>query len=91
MVGRADFDVIKSQYSIENRNTLLNAAESGEPIDAELIDAVDLTIEDEHEDLDGVHDDVLITATGTHFDALTDWLDATDTGRHVHLDRTGDV
>lgn len=47
--------------------------------------------EDEHEDLDGVHDDVLITATGTHFDALTDWLDATDTGRHIHLDRTGDV
>ena len=47
--------------------------------------------EDEHEDLDGVHDDVLITATGTHFDALTDWLDDTDTGRHVHLDRTGDV
>ena len=38
-----------------------------------------------------MHDDVLITATGTHFDALTDWLDATDTGRHVHLDRTGDV
>lgn len=36
MVGRADFDVIKSQYSIDNRNTLLNADESGQPIDAEL-------------------------------------------------------
>ncbi|MCH1883336.1 TIGR04028 family ABC transporter substrate-binding protein [Agrococcus sp. ARC_14] len=36
MVGRADFDVIKSQYSIENRSTLLNADESGAPIDAEL-------------------------------------------------------
>lgn len=36
MVGRADFDVIKSQYSIDNRNTLLNADESGEPLDAEL-------------------------------------------------------
>ena len=36
MVGRADFDVIKSQYSIDNRDTLRNADESGEPIDAEL-------------------------------------------------------
>ncbi|SFS18028.1 peptide/nickel transport system substrate-binding protein [Agrococcus baldri] len=36
MVGRADYDVIKSQYSIENRNTLRNADESGEPIDVEL-------------------------------------------------------
>ncbi|WP_342384260.1 TIGR04028 family ABC transporter substrate-binding protein [Agrococcus sp. KRD186] len=36
MVGRADYDVIKSQYSIENRDTLRNADESGEPIDAEL-------------------------------------------------------
>ncbi|KAA6437931.1 TIGR04028 family ABC transporter substrate-binding protein [Agrococcus sediminis] len=36
MVGRADFDVIKSQYSIENRSTLQNADADGEPIDAEL-------------------------------------------------------
>ncbi|MDR7234792.1 TIGR04028 family ABC transporter substrate-binding protein [Agrococcus sp. BE272] len=36
MVGRADFDVIKSQYSIENRSTLQNAYADGEPIDAEL-------------------------------------------------------
>ncbi|MBO1768627.1 TIGR04028 family ABC transporter substrate-binding protein [Agrococcus sp. TF02-5] len=36
MVGRADFDVIKSQFSIANRNTLQNDDESGAPIDAEL-------------------------------------------------------
>lgn len=36
MVGRADYDVIKSQYSGANRNTLLNADEQGEPLDAEL-------------------------------------------------------
>ncbi|WP_072313930.1 TIGR04028 family ABC transporter substrate-binding protein [Agrococcus sp. Marseille-P2731] len=36
MVGRADFDVIKSQYSIDNRNTLANRDADGEPIDAEL-------------------------------------------------------
>ncbi|SDR65377.1 peptide/nickel transport system substrate-binding protein [Agrococcus carbonis] len=36
MVGRADFDVIKSQYSIDNRNTLANRDAVGEPIDAEL-------------------------------------------------------
>ena len=61
---------------------------------ASILEHLGITLdedEDEHEDLDGVHDDVLITATGTHFDALTDWLDATDTGRHIHLDRTGDV
>ncbi|MGY3128806.1 peptide/nickel transport system substrate-binding protein [Agrococcus sp. UYP33] len=36
MVGRADFDVIKSQFSIDNRNTLLNEGADGQPIDAEL-------------------------------------------------------
>lgn len=38
MVGRADFDVIKSQYSIENRNTLQNADADGNPVDAQLED-----------------------------------------------------
>lgn len=36
MVGRADYDVIKSQYSGANRNTLLNTDAQGEPLDAEL-------------------------------------------------------
>ncbi len=36
MVGRADFDVVKSQFSIDNRNTLRNVDASGQPIDAEL-------------------------------------------------------
>ena len=36
MVGRADFDVIKSQYSIQNRDVLRNEDEQGAPIDAEL-------------------------------------------------------
>ena len=36
MVGRADFDVIKSQFSVDNRNTLRNVDEAEQPIDAEL-------------------------------------------------------
>lgn len=36
MVGRADFDVIKSQFSIQNRNTLRNVDDAGQPVDAEL-------------------------------------------------------
>lgn len=42
--------------------------------------------EEEHADLDGAHDDVLITVSGPLLAPLTDWLDATDTGRHVWLD-----
>jgi peptide/nickel transport system substrate-binding protein len=36
MVGRADFDVIKSQFSLDNRNTLRNVDDSDQPIDTEL-------------------------------------------------------
>jgi peptide/nickel transport system substrate-binding protein len=36
MVGRADYDVLKSQYSSENRNTLLNTAPDGSVGDPEL-------------------------------------------------------
>lgn len=46
--------------------------------------------EAEHNEPGDVHDDVIITATGKHCDALTDWLDATDTGRHVWLDKAND-
>lgn len=38
MVGRADYDVIKSQFSIKNRNVLLNADDAGNPVDAQLED-----------------------------------------------------
>ncbi|OHO71793.1 ABC transporter substrate-binding protein [Corynebacterium sp. HMSC036D03] len=36
MVGRADYDVISSMYSVNNRDALLNQDEDGKPIDAKL-------------------------------------------------------
>ncbi|MDK8880072.1 TIGR04028 family ABC transporter substrate-binding protein [Corynebacterium sp. MSK008] len=36
MVGRADYDVIESHLSVDRRDSLLNNAGDGEPIDAEL-------------------------------------------------------
>lgn len=36
MVGRADYDVIASMYSVNNRDALLNQDEEGNPLDAEL-------------------------------------------------------
>lgn len=42
MVARADYDVIKSQYHSENRNTFLNRDDSGEPLDPELDRLLDL-------------------------------------------------
>lgn len=36
MVGRADYDVIASMYSVNNRDALLNQDEEGNPLDAKL-------------------------------------------------------
>ena len=36
MVGRADYDVIESFLSVDRRDSLLNNAGDGEPIDTEL-------------------------------------------------------
>ncbi|MDO5032902.1 TIGR04028 family ABC transporter substrate-binding protein [Corynebacterium sp.] len=41
MVGRADYDVIASMYSINNRDGLLNQDEEGKPIDAHLEQLLD--------------------------------------------------
>ena len=41
MVGRADYDVIASMYSVNNRDALLNQDEEGNPLDAKLEELLD--------------------------------------------------
>lgn len=54
---------------------------------ASILDALGIHLsEHPHDELTDSHEDVLITAGPEHLTALTNWLDRTDTGRHIFLD-----
>ena len=54
---------------------------------ASILDALGIRLhEEDHDEPGDRHDDVILTAGAEHRDALTDWLDRTDTGRHVYMD-----